>query len=449
MGNRLTFLHLSDIHFDAASGQVLDLNRDLRNQLQRDVKNELKPLVGTFDGVLVTGDIAYSGKTIEYERAKNWLDELCEMIGCGEHQVWVVPGNHDVERNKVSNSKPLRDVHERLRKTLITKLDNEVVLTLRDETYKSVLFNPIDNYIKFAEKYECKVLPEKPFWESSGMKLNDGSLLCFWGLTSIIVSDDLDDVNTGKLVLGSPQVQIPNDDFSKTYVTLCHHPPDWLHDRDNVLPYLNSRARVALFGHKHKEWIVLQQVEGNSTLFIVAGAVHPERNSGWQPRYNALSFEIVVKETARSLKAHVYSRVWDRKLTSFQADRTSEGKEYREFTIPLQSWVPPQIKNDLDTEVGKMVNESCQGTMMQTERVNSSKHSQTIGSREFTYKFLSLPFHVIVSIGVNLGLIQDEDERATEGDLVRRFYERAQTQGKLQDLISIVISKYNKQKGEK
>jgi len=42
MGNTLAFLHLSDIHFDAATGDVLDMNRDLRNQLQRDVKNELK-----------------------------------------------------------------------------------------------------------------------------------------------------------------------------------------------------------------------------------------------------------------------------------------------------------------------------------------------------------------------------------------------------------------------
>lgn len=448
MGNKLTFLHLSDIHFDAESGEVLDINRDLRNQLQRDVQNELKPQVGTFNGVLVTGDIAYSGKTSEYERAKKWLYELCEMIGCGEHQVWVVPGNHDVERNKVNNSKPLRDTHQRLRATKISELDKEVISTLRDETYKSILFNPIDNYIKFASKYECNITPEKPFWESPVMELNDGSLLCFWGLTSTIVSDDKDNVNTGKLVLGCPQVQIPQDS-SKTYVTLCHHPLDWLHDRDNVSPYLNSRARVALFGHKHNDWIVQQQVEGNTTLFIVAGAVHPERDCGWQPRYNALSFEIAGKEAARSLKAYVYSRVWDGKLTSFRADRSKEGKEYHEYTIPLESWAPPQIQNDLDTEVVKMEVKSCQGAVMQTERGDFSKPSHTIGSREFTYKFLSLPFHVIVSIGVNLELIQDEDERVSESDLVRRFCERAQTQGKLQELIGIVISKYDKQKGDK
>lgn len=439
-----TFLHLSDIHFDAASGEVLDINRDLRNQLQRDVINELKPQVGTFNGVLITGDIAYSGKATEYERAKQWLDELCKSIGCSEHEVWVVPGNHDVERPKIDNSKPLRDIHERLRAIQISKLDEEVILTLRDETYKSILFNPIANYIKFAEKYACNITPEKPFWESPGIKLNDGSHLCFWGLTSTIVSDSLDDVNAGKLVLGCPQVQIPNDP-SKTYVTLCHHPLDWLHDRDNVLPYLNSRARIALFGHKHNDWIVQQQVEGNTTLFIVAGAVHPERSYEWKPRYNAISFEVAGKEAARSLKAQVYSRVWDRKLTSFRADRTKEGKEYREFTIPLQTWVPPQMQNDLDTEAAKMEVES---SMMQTERGNSSKPSQAIGSREFTYKFLSLPFHVIVSIGVHLKLIQDEDESASEGDLVRRFCERAQKQGKLQELISIVVSEYNKQKGD-
>ncbi len=448
MGNRLTFLHLSDIHFDATSGQTLDLNRDLRLQLQRDIRDELRREVSNFNGVLVTGDIGYSGKTIEYDVAKKWLDELCEIIGCNEHEVWVVPGNHDVERTKIRNSKPLRDIHERLRSTQISKLDEEVVLTLRDETYNSILFNPIDNYLKFAEKYACNITPEKPFWESAGMELNDGSFLCFRGLTSTIVSDDSDDVNMGKLVLGCPQVQIPKDS-SMTYVILCHHPLDWLHDRDNITPYLNSRARVALFGHKHNEWIVNQQVEENTTLFIVAGAVHPERNSDWQPRYNAIRFEISGEKAARNLNVQVYSRLWDKRSSSFRADRTKEGKEYREYMIPLEPWVPPEFQNALDREEVKMEAESGPSALMQTGEGDSGKPSQAIGSREFTYKFLSLPFHVIVSIGVNLGLIQDEDEGVSEGGLVRRFCERAQSEGKLKDLIGIVTSKYGKQKGDK
>ena len=445
MGDILSFLHLSDIHFDAASGTTLDINHDLRIQLQRDLQTELKPQVGTFSGVLVTGDIAYSGQTSEYERAQNWLDELCEMIGCKNHQVWVVPGNHDVERNKVKNSKPLRDIHERLRATQISEIDKEVVSTLRDETYKSILFNPIDNYIKFASKYECNITPEKPFWESSGVELNDGSLLCFRGLTSTIVSDDMDDVNTGKLVLGSPQVHIPTDS-SKTYVTLCHHTLDWLHDHDNILPYINARARVSLFGHKHNDWISLQEVEGNHTLFIVAGAVHPEHDSSWQPRYNALSFEVAGKEAARSLKVKVYSRVWGKNETAFRADRSIEGKEFREYTIPLCSWTPPKIQHDLNVASAKIGAEPLQSSLGQTEREDSRKPVETIGNREFTYKFLSLPFHVIVSIGVNLELLQDEDASVSEVDLVRRFCMRAQTKHKLNKLLEIVIKKYDLQK---
>jgi hypothetical protein len=278
------------------------------------------------------------------------------------------------------------------------------------------------------------------------MKLNDGSDLCFWGMTSTIVSDAMDDVNTAKLVLGCPQVFIPTEDPSKTYVTLCHHPLDWLHDHDNIVPYLNSRARVALFGHKHKDWIVLQEVEGNKTLFIVAGAVHPERDCKWQPRYNVISFEIEGKEANRSLKVYVYSRVWGGKSPSFQPDWSKDGKEYREYTIPLEVWYPPQAQNCLAKEAVKMADQSC---LMKTVRGDSSKPSQTTGSREFTYKFLSLPFHEIVSIGAKLELFQDEDAGVSESDLVGRFCERAQTQGKLQELITKVISTYDKKKGDK
>lgn len=53
-------------------------------------------------GILVTGDVAFSGKTEQYDAAGKWLDALAEGIGCSIHQVQMVPGNHDVDRDKLS-----------------------------------------------------------------------------------------------------------------------------------------------------------------------------------------------------------------------------------------------------------------------------------------------------------------------------------------------------------
>jgi hypothetical protein len=51
--------------------------------------------------VLVTGDISFSGKRDQYGRAGFWLVDLCKAIACSEENVWMVPGNHDADRDRM------------------------------------------------------------------------------------------------------------------------------------------------------------------------------------------------------------------------------------------------------------------------------------------------------------------------------------------------------------
>ena len=53
------------------------------------------------DGVLVTGDLAYSGTLEEYAAAGKFLDELTEGVGCPRTAVRVIPGNHDIHRKSI------------------------------------------------------------------------------------------------------------------------------------------------------------------------------------------------------------------------------------------------------------------------------------------------------------------------------------------------------------
>lgn len=81
--------------------------------------------VGGATGVLVTGDIAFSGQRSEYQSAASWLLGLCRAIECPDENVWVVPGNHDVDR-KIADSKVTKTLHESIRAKQGNALDMEL-----------------------------------------------------------------------------------------------------------------------------------------------------------------------------------------------------------------------------------------------------------------------------------------------------------------------------------
>ena len=76
MSQPLIFLHLSDIHFSKRSSSAYDPDLDLRKELVADAVHMMEKLK-ICSGILVSGDIAFSGKPDEYAKAKDWLGELC------------------------------------------------------------------------------------------------------------------------------------------------------------------------------------------------------------------------------------------------------------------------------------------------------------------------------------------------------------------------------------
>ncbi len=94
----LTGMHLSDLHVSGEDWQrddVLDaLVRDLPELLS---DRELRP-----DLLFVTGDVATRGRREEYDGAQALLERVARTLGLEptEH-VFMVPGNHDVDRSKI------------------------------------------------------------------------------------------------------------------------------------------------------------------------------------------------------------------------------------------------------------------------------------------------------------------------------------------------------------
>jgi len=156
MNTNLSFIHLSDIHFTKFSGDNLDLDRDLRNEILRDIRINAKKAIGKPDGILVCGDIAYSGKVDEYERANQFLKEICSILEIPETSVFCVPGNHDVDQTVTKSSQIFRDMQNAIENDVTE--DSKLTSYLRESISNAILFNHIHEYNnKFAGKFGCNI----------------------------------------------------------------------------------------------------------------------------------------------------------------------------------------------------------------------------------------------------------------------------------------------------
>ena len=91
----VTWLHVSDVHF-TAHGDPYDRDVVLRSLVaaaRRFHEQGRRP-----DLVFFTGDIAYSGKREEYVHATRFFDSLLQAVELDRKRLFVVPGNHDVDR---------------------------------------------------------------------------------------------------------------------------------------------------------------------------------------------------------------------------------------------------------------------------------------------------------------------------------------------------------------
>lgn len=426
--NLLNLLHLSDIHFRRGiSGDVYDLDSDLRNELEYDIER-MRSRLKVVHGVLVTGDIAFAGRKEEYDTAREWLERVCDLLDCPREAVWTVPGNHDVDRSVIDGSETLRTYHEKLRKA--NDIDDQIRAYMRDGIAQRVLFNPIAQYNLFAQRFLCTFDSENPYWEQE-LPLNDGSRLRLRGLNSTLISWWKDDTGENRLILGKIQAK-PKKENGVTYLTLCHHPPQWLRDEDQVNLSLETRVHVQLFGHKHKQKVDLI----NNTVRITAGAVHPSRaEQEWQPRYNFLSLSVSGTGKERQLNVTVYPRVWSDDEGEFRGDFDSSGSDLRTRALELAPWYP----QEKDSSPAKLAGEShnivpaagAGGDSVRGSDRGTLESRLMNKARRLAYRFYSLPYDARIDVAQELHLFREEDEGLQDSELFNRLLLRAKEENLL------------------
>ena len=309
----ITYVHLSDIHFGQEKGADVIINNDAKERLIDDAAEQIGIHAGgSAKGLIVTGDIAFAGKQVEYTAAAKWLDRLARAVGCPPTAVKLVPGNHDVDQARISAG------CEFLIDQILSGGEPKLDAFLANEDDCKTLYNRFAAYEPFALGYDCPLHPGGGIASDSREELAPGRAIRFFGLNSALICSKRRD-EEGKLILGAAQRVLPSDPGVEL-VVLCHHPLSCLQDSADARKYVRHRARVFISGHEHNPSLEIETVEdGCDLLMLAAGAtVPPKVGNGYTYTYNLLTFDWCAE--GDKLSVEVVPRAWNDEKKRFEAD---------------------------------------------------------------------------------------------------------------------------------
>ncbi|RWE24776.1 MAG: metallophosphoesterase [Mesorhizobium sp.] len=425
----MLFVHLSDIHFRSKEiNRRNDPNAGLRDDMIADITRMKEEIGRSADGILISGDIAFAGEKEEYEFAYKWLrSALCPAAGCRIEDVFVIPGNHDVDRKQAAT--PLHmDARKKLRDYPADQSDDILRSYLSDPFSAQLLFGPIENYNRFAAEFVCNLSAEDPKKRDSmpfavrDWTLNDSSTLRLWGFNSVLVCDEHD--APGSMFVDPAAAQIVRDGPNVTHVVMCHHPYGWLKNGGPFRERIEAVAKLHLFGHEHTRRVE----EGRRFTTIRAGAVHPDRHEpGWDPGYNWINLSIGNVGGKRHLDVDIWVR--KREAARFIAVPDPDNANPWSVRHALPDWSPPEAAHPPTASTHPV---ETLGAMSGVAESTTPK--APITGRTVISKLFRLPEHVQRQLIVGLYLDEDGDQALKDYEFVLAAVRRAKEQNKLVDL---------------
>lgn len=444
------FVHVSDIHFGQERDHTVHIHNDVKAQLIEDAAEVVATLPsGVAQGILVTGDIAQSGTWQEYEDAGRWLDELAGRVGCPIHRVQMVPGNHDLDRKKLSvGGSALLDY-------IRAGGPAEYEKVFSNPNDRATLLARFEDYGRFSFGYRCALDDEARFATNLRIEVAPDRWIRFVRLNSSLLCTGDEREEYPELMIGSRQFTIPRKTGEEN-VVLVHHPLHWCKDAADVQEYVHARARVFISGHEHNPKVHVEPVsEGCDVLMLAAGATVPYRsNEEYTYTYNIIEFDW--DEAHDALAVTIHPRAWSRTAKCFESDEMRLGGKspcfslgspnFRKLgppTVPSEENVATEHVGATKTLIEEVPAETATTGLGETPPMPPAAEGYELALLRF---FRDLVESERLRILVELDAIpSDFDERMTQG-VERRLFDWLVGEGRLPDVIAIIEKKISERK---
>ncbi|WP_186728983.1 metallophosphoesterase family protein [Sphingomonas panacisoli] len=282
----LTVLHLSDFHFslkkwpDASliiDGLIVDLKEQAKANWRADI-------------AIFSGDLFQAGGADMPVAAfeKDVLSPVLAAAGLTFDELFICPGNHDIDREWVRANQPIQA-------GLLTQLGS------RDELNKFAdqqLATPSDAYWgrleaysaykqKFAASHRVESTPFSDVYKFTTASKVSVGIACF--NTAWLSTGEEGDIDRGKLLLPERAIHAAAKTLTDCAIKIAvhHHPLDYLADfcRFDARALLFKNFNVICYGHMHQAMPLMTRSSIGENVSSEAGALYT-----WRQYYNGYCF---------------------------------------------------------------------------------------------------------------------------------------------------------------
>ncbi|WP_300932707.1 NACHT domain-containing protein [Prosthecobacter sp.] len=327
-----TWLHLSDFHARTKGGWD---SRRVITTLVDDLKFMSEEHGLAPDCIFFTGDAAFGsieGETMsdQYERVKEFFEAVRKAFSpeIPTRRIYVVPGNHDIDRNEVTP-----DQTSWLRDPRRTLADITAPMEKSNKQW-SLWLDRLNAYRNFIASYKLTHLGLDDPHLIWGDAIDIGEMRV--GIAGFNTAWSCINEDKGKLWFGAEFQtariieKMGPVDFK---VALLHHPANWLTDKEDphIMRQLRQEYPVILHGHEHQEWV---DPDDTGRLIVSAGACY---DSTWMP--NGYSFGRIDYDTQ---EAQIWLRQWDRSGGGWVDRNVAKKTKNGIWHIHSLTWLSPK-----------------------------------------------------------------------------------------------------------
>lgn len=291
----ITWLHISDLHLRPGEAWGQDV---VLNTMCTDIAGRCT--TSTPDFVLMTGDLAFSGKPEEYELAARFFDDLSAASRVPKERIYCVPGNHDINRER----QQMAFIGTRMTLQDQNHIDTFLEPSSREDL--ATLLQREEGYRTFQESYfrdQDRTATDDGLAYVARVVIEDVCLAIIGLDSAWLATGGIED--HGKLLLGERQVinalRLAQEGGEPPHilVAMSHHPIHVLQefDRRPAQTHIERDCHYLHCGHLHDPE---QRPAGghgaNGCLTLASGA-------SFETRHSRNSYAIVTLDLLRGVRS--------------------------------------------------------------------------------------------------------------------------------------------------
>lgn len=230
------WVHISDLHF-------YNSRRDDVKEMKSILPNELSKLEN-IDALFITGDLRYAKEYRDGEEVDivNYIQGLTDALKININNVYLVPGNHDLDRGNV-------------REAVIQSLRNNNKYDPQKGYFEDDVLDNLKEGFTFFKKIDERLHKESLLFNSKSVHSIVHLEKCNLILLNTSITSGNDD-DRGYLLLGSKYLQevLDSIDSTKPTIMIGHHGNSFINREENKYiqnKLKNKNIHVYLCGHEH------------------------------------------------------------------------------------------------------------------------------------------------------------------------------------------------------